>query len=139
MTDTAGRNPPEMPPGRELDAELAEKVMGWTHVEVLGVVHPTAIGRTPANFGAPVPHYSTEWDAMRLVVERLVALGCLVAMDVSPKGGAWCAIITNPDTEFDSDDRDVFNEKADTLPHAVALAALKAVTSAQQSAEASRE
>ena len=110
MTDT-------LPAGRELNVLVAKKVMGLTVTHVYGV--PWLGGRIPG----PIPDYSTEWDAMRLVVERLVALGCSVATEINPGLGGHCSA-------FRDDPRIWVAADADTLPHAVALAALKAVTSA---------
>lgn len=117
MTDT-------LPAGRELNVLVAKKVMGLTVTHVYGV--PWLGGRIPG----PIPDYSTEWDAMRLVVERLVALRCTVNVMVTPDG-ATCSVHRTR--------KPFIVQDAGTLPHAVALAALKAVTGARQGAEASRE
>ena len=67
-----------MPAGREIDAEVAVNVMGWTHVA--SKTHcgysPDYEGERraylwPARLGAkPVPHYSTSIDAAWDVVEK---------------------------------------------------------------------
>lgn len=141
MTETAGRNQPVMPPGRELDAEVAEKVMGWKR---LGDASPHSRWRglewvKPDGSLSVTLTFSVEWDAMRLVVERMVAQGYGVEMSIGLNGpGAFC-IVTPPDGVQPSDWSET---KGETLPHAVSLAALaarKAATSAQQSAEARRE
>ena len=69
------------------------------------------------------PKFSTDWDATRLVVERLVTLGYDVEIIVDDEGAS---VIAAPRVEG-RDGRGT----ADTLPHAVALAALKAVQSAK--------
>ena len=144
MTDTAGRNPPVMPPGRELDALVAEKVMGhqWRDVlpqdgsERVRVLLDVGVGEMDGLWprahwrGRFHPEYSTSWDAMRLVVERLVALAWALEFRVNADGAAVVVWNARPAE---------FHATGDTAPHAVALAALKAVTSAQQGAEASRE
>lgn len=61
-----------------------------------------------------------DWDAMRQVVERLVALGWVVEMNDSREFLPSC-VLASPDGSR------VISERGDTLPHAVALAALKAV------------
>lgn len=113
MTDTAGRNPPVMPPGRELDSAVQDHV----------------INRVPIG---PVPLYSTSWDAMRLVVERLVALhwevNTLSADGCLPE----CYLVPDSENHYCG----TLSAHGGTLPHAVALAALKAVTERSRLASA---
>ena len=106
MTDT-------MPAGRELDALVAEK-LDLPRVMTISYYYP----------GAPQypPCYSTDWDAMRQVVERMLALGYCVEMGfVGPR--PYCLFLAPSDAQPPW----CTNEHGDTLPHAVALAALKAV------------
>lgn len=114
MTDATNA---ALPAGRELDAEIAEKVLGWKTIRPV-----------------PLPRYSTDWNAMRLVIERLVALGWLVGIDVGIQ--ARCVLVADIDAE--PRDEIVYAEEAPTLPHAVALAALAAFR-AQQNPEAEHE
>ena len=107
MTDT-------LPAGWELNVLVAKKVLGLTVTHVYGV--PWLGGRIPG----PIPDYSTEWDAMRLVVERLVALGWTVTVRAM-EGNATCSLVNR------QPGRSTVYEHGDTAPHAVALAALKAV------------
>jgi len=71
-------------PGRELDALVAEKVMGWTEVECFGVINnrvknpPTpgceviiARGRNRGRSLRIIPCYSTDISAAWEVVEKL--------------------------------------------------------------------
>lgn len=109
-----------MAPGRELDALVAEKVMGalnlritvadWEEDMVLG---NGDIWRTR------VPDYSTSISAAWQVVEKLdfcvVSRGGTVAKEM----GGW-----EVDCEMNGQHRRAF---AATAPHAICLAALKAV------------
>lgn len=71
-----------------------------------------------------VPYYSTEWDAMQLVAERLAVLGWDVEMNLAAsQAGRGCLCVLRTYTP----DLLVVAEAADTLPRAVALAALVAV------------
>ena len=101
MTDTL------LPAGRELDALVAEKLdLPRLLIRPFAEQHP--------------PQYSTSWDAMRLVVERLVALGWTVTVRAM-EGNATCWLVDR------QPGRSTVYEHGDTAPHAVALAALKAV------------
>lgn len=123
MTDTAGRTPPVMPPGRELDAEIATRVLGYELSHGEDGTFLVIDGYTDIAAEYEVPHYSTSWDAMRLVVERMVAQGYGVEMSIGLNGpGAFC-IVTPPDGVQPSDWSET---KGETLPHAVSLAALAA-------------
>ena len=109
-------------PGRELDALVAEKVMGCkVYVEANGNPRCDCPG---ANATGPRPHasyglyaslkrYSTDIAAAWEVVEKMREDGFLVALYRS--AGAWIAD-TNPGYG-----------KSDTAPHAICLAALRAV------------
>lgn len=63
-----------MESGRALDAEVAEKVMGWRRIEWEGGTTP--MGRKPENILSlvldEVPHYSTDIAAAWMVVEHLI-------------------------------------------------------------------
>ncbi len=122
--------------GRELDAAIAARVMGWSEVEIRPIANAMGqkvideyCGRAP---GAPpgtsalVPRYSTmiqyAWD----VVEKLRGQFQFVAV-ISGKGPAgapapWVCKI-NTDGGF-------FEEKGDTAALAICLAALRAVAPA---------
>jgi hypothetical protein len=68
-------------PGRELDALIATKVMGWHHVERLKSGY---VGTSKDNNAwVPLPNYSTDIAAAWLVVEQVLsALG-----ERGPRGG----------------------------------------------------
>lgn len=114
----------ELKAGRELDALIAEKVMGW-HREF--VTDPSsnysfwnyvdADGRgmyTPEEW-EPSTSISAAWE----VVEKLQTLGikCWMKNYIAIPG--WHCVVIGGDFEFE--------EAADTAPLAICLAALKAV------------
>ncbi|OMD34799.1 BC1872 family protein [Paenibacillus odorifer] len=70
-----------MKPGREMDALIAEKVLGWTDIRRVNpaVIHSFSADGNHANFGfspvlykhVPFPLYSTDISAAWEVVEKL--------------------------------------------------------------------
>jgi hypothetical protein len=129
----------DLPAGRELDALVAEKVMGW---KLLPIVHfvVTDIGEE-----VPCPRFSADIAAAWQVVEKLAALGKGLHLDMekwwkTTKGSM--DVIRDPmgkpefvfqyvaSFEFPIEWRAKFNvpdAKAWTLPDAICLAALVAL------------
>lgn len=106
----------ELKPGRELDALVAEKVMGVKDPQMF------------PNFGAAVPRYSTDIASAWLVVEKMRenikdVLTLAGPSDETPK---WWA--TFDKKWHGRASQNLFEwESGDTAPHAICLAALKAV------------
>ena len=105
-----------MEAGPELDKLIAEHVMGYTQKP-----HPYGgkcwhNGKEFVSFGRQ--GYSTTWEGMREVVEKLDGM-----FSVGRVGGKWRASFsdTSPIRPMPS------LAKGDTAPHAICLAALKAV------------
>lgn len=113
-----------MKPGRELDALVAEKVMGWRVGERFDgdwyLMEPASGGMG----GNPVPmrleHYSTDIAAAWQLVEKV--------------GTGWLYLTLTQDSDRTSDYwRAAFHRRTDapdavngdTAPHAICLAALK--------------
>lgn len=96
--------------GRELDALIAEKVMGW-YLDSTKEYHRKHIHSLGHNALAPVPNFSTDIAAAWEVVEKFQ--GSFKVF--KPFGGQWEVECTNGFS------------KADTAAHAICLAALKAV------------
>jgi ABA sandwich protein len=121
-----------LPPGRELDALVAEKVMGWIDVKKQSIAN--AFGQhvmddhvgLPA-VGAPqpvlVPRYSTMIQEAWKVADKLRGDVQFVAV-ISGKGPQgvqpWICKV-NREGSF-------LEERADTAAHAICLAALKGVS-----------
>lgn len=107
MTST---EPMTYKPGPEIDARIAQ-AFGWEHFNTsLGIVAKQPDGTTLH------PHFSTTWEGMRLVVEEMQRRGWELGLFTDPDG--WLAefiILENGS---------VSKGRADTAPHAVALAAL---------------
>jgi hypothetical protein len=99
----------DLQPGRELDALVAEKVMGIP-TEWLG----TYVGDEEI----PLPAYSTDWRAAGLVLEKLgIDIELKREVDYFSEWSCWLG---------DEDEgREVGYGK--TGPHAISLAALEAV------------
>jgi hypothetical protein len=114
-----------MEAGRELDALVAEKVMGWVwQPDEKGGHYRDGNGETFATgrtLGQPeCPKYSTSIAAAWDVVELLASKGLDVTVFVHPDGrAATCEIGFKGDLGIEP--------TADTAPHAICLAALKAV------------
>jgi hypothetical protein len=109
--------------GRELDALIAEKVMGLTP-------HPAKEGEAPGYAIDKVPNYSTEWDAAWQVVESIERRGWWVELwygngKYGPKKRAGCVIGAY------GDDDTRFEEMDDTMPLAICAAALAFVEGAK--------
>ncbi len=125
--------------GRELDAEIAEKVMGWTDIKTyLGNCPPSAHDGLTAmvpnpNGGEPgwqcVPHFSTTMIGAWHVVERLRRLPWyrgIEVTDVPTQGGKWsCLIYGKVDGVIGT------TYVADTAQLAICLSALKATEKSQ--------
>lgn len=92
-----------VPAGRELDALVAEKVMGWKPI------------------GWPLPNFSATWEGAGVVVGRMVELGWVPSM-FQGLNKAWGALFQRYGSFGSSGDA-----SAQELPHAVCLAALDAV------------
>lgn len=117
-----------MKPGRELDALVAEKVMGWNR---LGRDGPSLFGTPPRHRTTDdlsgtgtgqwhVPRYSTDIAAAWEVVERLDMLG-----SDGPEGGL--VLLRSGDVYMLQDEVGIHYESAPTAQHAICLAAIKAV------------
>ena len=118
-----------LPVGRELDALVAQKVMGWVEVEKKPIAN--AYGQTvmedyvgKPNFAAPqavlVPRYSMMIQEAWKVADKLRDSAQFVAV-ISGKGPQgvqpWICKV-NREGGF-------IEERADTAAHAICLAALK--------------
>ncbi|HTG26083.1 MAG TPA: hypothetical protein VK681_39160 [Reyranella sp.] len=91
---------------RDLDAEVAEKVMGWIWLVAI------------------VPHYSSTWSGMELVVERMAALGWDCEMQVCEGFGTSAEFTAQPDRRA--------IHSSGTLPECVCRAALAALAPASE-------
>jgi len=100
-----------MKPGRELDALIAERVMGGRKIDDPG--KPFGLG------GAP--HYSTDIAAAWEVVERLCELWPETTISHDKPINEWF-VSSEPEIGPTT-----VGASGDTAPHAIALAALKAV------------
>lgn len=117
--------------GRALDARVAEKVMGWKDVAIQPIANAYGqhviddfLGRETIGTLQPmlVPRYSTMIQEAWKVVERLRHESAFVAV-ISGKGPAgpqpWVCKV-NRESGF-------LEDKGDTAPLAICLAALRAV------------
>jgi len=126
-----------MEAGREMDALVAEEVMGWTYISPLYCGYPASgpIGpneavpyKWPARLGATqVPNYSTDIAAAWQVVEHLysekwiVGIGSLVQV---PR--EWrCELCNMWEDDFSRCPSDI-EANADTAPLVICRAALLA-------------
>ncbi|HYE97575.1 MAG TPA: hypothetical protein VEJ18_01640 [Planctomycetota bacterium] len=114
--------------GRELDAQVAEKVMGWTEVKFQPIANAMGqhvidewMGRGPNDpyRNALVPKYSTQMQYAGEVLEKMRSQYQFVAL-ISGRGGQPWVCKVNRESGF-------FEEKAPTAPLAVCLAALRGV------------
>lgn len=104
---------------RELDAKVAEKVMGWWAIMLPADDRMVASGIPPkeGHEREGVPHYSTSIEAAWEVVEKM-------------HQEWWFTLVQGPDgwlADFYNDMDVRHRAKAKTAPEAICLAALKAV------------
>jgi hypothetical protein len=133
MERTASLAPPReagtLTAGRGLDYLVAENVMGWSNlsrgdsgVDAFGW-HPNFARELPRDGCVPVPHYSTSILAVHDVLHQLRRRFVLFIAIESEVGGnsGWYVQAGDPS------DGDAPWEYATKLPHAICLAALRAV------------
>lgn len=114
--------------GWELDAEVAERVMGWTHLDRSSGYY--AVGIHPGGFREGVPRYSTDIAAAWQVVEMFQ---CTVVIQraPSPDGRVVGYRVSVPDITHKGKPGEPYrlaaNADADTAPLAICLAALKTI------------
>lgn len=113
----------ELKPGRELDALIAEKVMGISVTYEQGDYWPPA--RPGKNFSTqPIPQYSWSIEAAFEVVEKLRPNFSFSLHDTGEDWECWLSsnggkFLLNADTENLG--------RGETAPHAICLVALKAL------------
>lgn len=117
-----------MEPGRELDALVAEKVMG---LEITKIANGHMWFRDGVTLRSPIPHYSTDIAAAWLVVEKMSSDGWIHEITEHINDSQIkCAMFANRSGHYESYERSWDDEQwavSGTAPHAICLAALKAV------------
>ncbi|MEK8215527.1 BC1872 family protein [Paenibacillus sp. FSL L8-0463] len=118
-----------MKPGREMDALIAEKVLGWTDIKRVNpaVIHSFSADGNHANFGfspvlykhVPFPLYSTDISAAWEVVTHL-------------KSKYWYFMLSDENEGWEASfywdpHRPAFEAVSATAPEAICKAALLAV------------
>lgn len=120
-------------PGPELDALIAEKVMGlepWP-IQIFSQKAFTAPRLHPGQFARPCesPSYSTDIAAAWKVVEKVDLFGYHVVPGWESYGPVYRTLCKVKGEWMISDDRSLgWEVRAPTAPHAICLAALKAVS-----------
>jgi hypothetical protein len=124
-----------MDAGRELDALVAEKVMGWSkrisadhsnspikQLRAFGIIYAWKDSEGNDR-GLDVWHYSTDIAAAWQVVEKMKALEWRTEIAQTIQSGVDVTVIKWEGGEFGGE----FAEWGETAPHAICLAALKAI------------
>ena len=113
-------------PGPELDAKIAVKLFGWFWKDgkLWSPGHEDWTEEQISRWSGSKPDpYSTEWDCMRLVVDEMQRRGFEYRFGsyetVSFTWKHWA--------KFNDDIREYETITADSLPHAVCMAALSAL------------
>ena len=118
----------DLSPGRELDAAVAAKVMGWHDVKFQPIANAFGekvldeyAGHPPNDLlkNAIIPKYSSNIQFAWEVLEKLKSVSVFAAV-ISAKGQPWVCKV-NKDTAF-------VEERADAAPLAICKAALKAMS-----------
>lgn len=114
-------------PGRELDVLVAEKVMGWRAHTIWGTDYEVGSGE-PVRRICYAPYYSTDiaaaWDVVQKMREdrRKVLVHWENGQTSAYNEEFWEVEISGP-LRLDA----AFRAHADTAPHAICIAALRAV------------
>lgn len=112
---------------RKLDAEVAEKVMGWTKIVYDPKVPDMPMGMDPErNSPRVIPGFSSEVDNAWAVVEAMRGKGC-TTIEIELRGDKWTAMIGPPAESKGGSGTPVGFAVADTMPLAVCRAALSAL------------
>lgn len=114
-----------MPAGRELDALVAEKVMGWKQCSMEGVRIKTCYGKPP-EFGrndgrVRIPGYSTDISAAWEVVEKVKQMNWFFILSDNLFPDKWEASL------FWDPNGTMIEARAETAPEAICKASLLAV------------
>lgn len=122
--------PDTLPAGGDLDCEVAERIFGWTDARWDEIGYS---GKPPGKETyTEVPKFSTDPAAMMQVVERMKSLGWLVHMLAMADGWVVNArrhiLPANGDWQEATFTTDFIQEIGDTLPEAVCIAALSALS-----------
>lgn len=116
----------DLKPGRELDALVAEKVMGWVYHPEWNKLAERVYGDEPGLFylrDRELPRYSENMSAVWEVVEKLNSLGWLISIG----NGYYRGLGGKVAVQFKPENQNAHDIViAETAPHAICLAALKA-------------
>jgi hypothetical protein len=107
----------DMEAGRELDALVAEKVMGWP------IKHGNWSGPIHAEYAWRIPEYSTDIAAAHCVIEKIMKTHFMYSLNASHESGHWCVF-------YPSEGAPVEGEYANTAALAICRAALATVRAA---------
>lgn len=127
--------------GRELDAEVAERVMKFEEVErVSGTFYYHNVkmdleSETGGRWRSPVPAFSTSIAAALEVVEKM--LGAFTFDCGSYNGRTWQATFHSVEKIIRREAGSATNEIARSLPEAICLAALAALKTQDTNTDAS--
>lgn len=121
---TWGGAPAALPAGRELDAAVAERVMGWGYAQI----HSADDG-----YRRSLPAFSTDIAAAWSVVERMASFGYAfdARYDREPWVGQQARVVFSAVNAASEDwSGDTAQGEAETLPLAICHASLKAEVAA---------
>ena len=111
-----------MKAGQELDALVAEKVIGWQWNVDRSAFFPPGLHPMSNIFGHKVPQYSENIAEAWLVVEKLVKSGFhFLLLKSADSGRSIATFYLGPEDRSDT------SKSADEAPHAICLAALEAL------------
>lgn len=117
---------------RELDALIAERVFGWRRSDETGELcwhTPDMIFECgiPNLVNKLLPHYSTSIEAAWEVVEKLRQHCFRITVYSQPQQGLAVQVVNGGEGPYLSAEVYGNIDKCDTVPHAICLAALKAL------------
>lgn len=126
-----------MKPGRELDKIIAEKVMGWTEIIEVTLPHihePSLQGIRPGERASQtgykpkfqIPHYSTESRDANLVIDKMEELDFMEFRCKCLPDGPYQWIFMQYEKDAGGTRQEAVGDGI-TRPHAICMAALKAI------------
>lgn len=117
-----------MKPGRDMDALVAEKVMWWKDCLFPDGAAVDGWGMPPSKTqAAKIPSYSEDIAAAWEVVHRLTNEGWIVTLIASEFGGTDCILECAAGARGRHSSDNLEGLMITTAPHAICLAALRAV------------
>lgn len=113
-----------MNPGKELDAEVASKVMGWVNETkfVHNWTRPSDIPGPTRNDLSDIPNYSTDLNDAWKVVEKIYTLQRGLTFQIHDRGHGFIVQFHDYTCE-----EQYWVDNGESIPHKICLAAIRVI------------